>query len=64
MEGTQKQNNQNYRIDADAQEDIKQFLKMQQNGIGQLVNIINNDLQAIKIINEGMKQIVPGNQVR
>lgn len=63
MEGTQKQSNQNYRIDADAQEEIKQFLKMQQNGIGQLINIINNDLQSIKIINEGMKQIVPGNQV-
>ncbi|XP_018565499.1 nucleoporin p54 [Anoplophora glabripennis] len=63
MEGTQKQNNQNYRIDADAQEEIKQFLKMQQNGIAQLINIINNDLQSIKIINEGMKQIVPSNQV-
>ncbi|KAJ8921691.1 hypothetical protein NQ315_010601 [Exocentrus adspersus] len=63
MEGCQKQNNHNYRLDAEAQEEIKQFLKMQQNGIAQLINIINNDLQAIKIMNEGMKQMVPSSQV-
>ncbi|KAJ8934338.1 hypothetical protein NQ314_013379 [Rhamnusium bicolor] len=62
LEGTQKQNNQNYRIDAEAQEEIKQFLRMEQSGIAQLINIINNDLESIKIINEGMNRIMPNNQ--
>lgn len=61
MEGTPKQNNQQYRIDADAQDEIKQLLKMQQGGIGQLINIIHTDLQTLNIISEGMKQILQGN---
>ncbi|CAH0553376.1 unnamed protein product [Brassicogethes aeneus] len=61
IEGSQKQYSQNYRVDADAQEEIKQFLKMEQNGISQLINIINGDLQSIKIINEGLQQVVTNN---
>lgn len=56
MEGTQKQNNQQYRIDAEAQDEIKQLLKMQQGGISQLINVIHADLQTLDIISAGMKQ--------
>ncbi|XP_018334556.1 probable nucleoporin Nup54 [Agrilus planipennis] len=48
---------ENYRIDSSALDDIKQFLRMQQNGISQLVNIINLDLQALKTINDGLKDL-------
>lgn len=61
MEGSQKQNSQQYRIDADAQDEIKQLLKMQQGGISQLINIIHTDLQTLNIIGEGMKQILKSN---
>lgn len=62
MEGSHKQNNQRYRIDAEAQDEIKQLLKMEQNGIAQLINIVNSDLQALSIINEGFKQIIQNSQ--
>lgn len=62
MEGTQKQNSQQYRIDVEAQDEIKQLLKMEQGGIGQLINIIHTDLQTLNIISEGMKQILQNNQ--
>lgn len=63
MEGIQKQNNQQYRIDSEAQEEIKQLLKMEQNGISQLMNIIRTDLQALNTISNGMKQILQNNQI-
>nr|CAI5859905.1 unnamed protein product [Callosobruchus analis] len=59
IEGGQKQNNMQYRLDTEAQEEIKQLLRMEHNGIAQLVNIIKSDLQALSIIQEGMKQILP-----
>lgn len=62
MEGNQKQNSQQYRIDAEAQDEIKQLLKMEQSGIAQLINIINTDLQSLNIISDGMKQILQNNQ--
>nr|CAH7743766.1 unnamed protein product [Callosobruchus chinensis] len=58
IEGGQKQNNMQYRLDTEAQEEIRQLLKMEHNGIAQLVNIIKSDLQALNIIQEGMKQMV------
>ncbi|KAJ8979279.1 hypothetical protein NQ317_009893 [Molorchus minor] len=56
-----KQFKSRYLIDADALEDIKQFLKMQQSGIAQLINIVNTDMQSLKIIKEGLQQGVQGN---
>lgn len=49
---------ESYKIDPQVQEDIKQFLQMEQTGISHLVAIINNDLQALKIITEGMNQML------
>ncbi|XP_030765528.1 nucleoporin p54-like [Sitophilus oryzae] len=57
IENSQKQTEANYRIDADAQDEIKQFLKMEQHGITQLINIINNDMKSLKIITDGLKQL-------
>ncbi|XP_050305929.1 nucleoporin p54 isoform X2 [Anthonomus grandis grandis] len=53
-----------YRIDADAQEDIRQFLKMEQSGISQLVNIVNNDIKALQIISDGYKELLEKKQFR
>lgn len=51
-------NETTYKMDPNVQEDIKQFLKMQQNGIAHLVDIINNDLKDLKTIFEGMNEII------
>lgn len=56
-----KQTEQTYRVDSEAQDEIKEFLTMEQNGINQLVSIVNSDLQAIKIMNDGMQQMLQNN---
>lgn len=56
MDHSRKQS-ERYRLDADAQEEIKQFLKMQQGGIAQLVEIVNADLQSLKIIAGGLHEL-------
>ncbi|XP_074033237.1 nuclear pore complex protein Nup54 isoform X1 [Leptinotarsa decemlineata] len=59
MDGSsQKQSQHTYKLDVDAQDEIKQLLKMEQGGITQLINIIQNDLEALNIINTGMKQMI------
>lgn len=50
--------NQRYQMDAQVQEDIKQFLKMEQNGIAQLIKIIHSDLKSLKVISEGLEKII------
>ncbi|KAG5878395.1 hypothetical protein JTB14_022675 [Gonioctena quinquepunctata] len=57
MEGAQKQAGHSYRLDSESQEEIKQLLRMEQGGIGQLINVIKTDLEALNIINLGLKQI-------
>lgn len=61
MEGTPKQNTQQYRVDAEAQDEIKQLLKLEQNGISQLINIIVTDLKSLNIISEGMMNMLSSN---
>lgn len=56
------QTNEHYQVDPNVQQDIKQFLKMEQNGINHLVDIINNDLKDLKIITDGMKELIHGKQ--
>lgn len=46
--------NERYKMEPDSQDDIKQFLKMEQNGIAHLVKIINTDLKNLKIISDGL----------
>ncbi|KRT80581.1 hypothetical protein AMK59_7255, partial [Oryctes borbonicus] len=45
-----------YRIDPAAQEDIRQFIQMEQTGIKKVVETINKDLKDLKIIQEGLSQ--------
>lgn len=54
------QTNEHYQIDKTVQQDIRQFLKMEQNGISHLVDIINNDLKDLKIISDGMNELIRG----
>ncbi|KAL1489308.1 hypothetical protein ABEB36_014231 [Hypothenemus hampei] len=56
MQNAPKQTPQ-YWIDTEAQEEIKQYLKMEQNGIAQLVSIVNNDLKCLQIIRDGLKEL-------
>lgn len=53
--------NEKYKMDPQAQEDIKQFLKMEQNGIQNLINIINKDMKDLKIICEGLSKMMSKN---
>ncbi|KAK5650352.1 hypothetical protein RI129_001381 [Pyrocoelia pectoralis] len=50
--------NQRYQMDVQVQEDIKQFLKMEQNGIAQLIKIINSDLKSLKLISDGLEKML------
>ncbi|XP_072390623.1 nucleoporin p54-like [Diabrotica undecimpunctata] len=56
MAGGCKQTVPSYRIDGEVEKEIKQFLKMEQNGISHLVRIIQSDLKSLNIINESLKQ--------
>lgn len=47
-----------YKIQPAVQEDIRQFLKLEHNGIAHLVEMINKDLRDLKIISEGMNQLL------
>lgn len=50
--------NEVYKIDPDGQEELKQFLLMQQRGIAHLISIANQDLGDLKVITEGMNQLL------
>ncbi|XP_066138209.1 probable nucleoporin Nup54 [Euwallacea fornicatus] len=56
LENTTKPHSQ-YRVDADAQDEIKQFLRMEQNGISQLIDIVNTDQKSLEIVKSGMKEL-------
>lgn len=47
-----------YKMDATVQEEIKQFLSMEQTGISHLIKIINSDMEALRVISEGMNQLM------
>ena len=51
------QDNEHYEIEDHVQDDIKQFLLMEQAGISQLVNVVNNDLKTLKVICDGLSQV-------
>lgn len=48
---------ESYKIDRDAQGDIKQFLAMEQNGIANLINIVNQDMRDLNLISEGLREM-------
>ncbi|XP_022910266.2 nucleoporin p54 [Onthophagus taurus] len=51
-------NNERYKMEPKVQDDVKQFLQMEQNGIAYLINVINNDLKDLKLIQYGLLQFL------
>jgi len=47
-----------YHLDPDAQEDVKQFLTLQQRGMAHLLDTARKDLAALNTIAEGMSKLV------
>ncbi|XP_020296995.1 nuclear pore complex protein Nup54-like isoform X1 [Pseudomyrmex gracilis] len=52
------QNQERYTMDPIAQDDIKAYLSMQQQGMAQLIATINADLESLKIIKDGMSDLL------
>ncbi|XP_029037099.1 nuclear pore complex protein Nup54 [Osmia bicornis bicornis] len=51
------QNQERYAMDPIAQDDIKAYLTMEQQGMTQLIATINADLESLKIIKDGMSDL-------
>lgn len=51
-------NMERYKMEPAVQEDIKQFLRMEQTGINHLVEIINTDVVHLKTIRDGMQELI------
>lgn len=47
-----------YRIEPAAKEDLRQFLKLEQKGIAEVVKMVNKDLKDLKIMQEGLSQSI------
>ncbi|XP_011868731.1 PREDICTED: probable nucleoporin Nup54 [Vollenhovia emeryi] len=52
------QNQERYTMDPIAQDDIKTYLSMEQQGMAQLISTINADLESLKIIKDGMSELL------
>ncbi|EFN74209.1 Probable nucleoporin Nup54 [Camponotus floridanus] len=52
------QNQERYTMDPIAQDDIKAYLSMEQQGMAQLISTINTDLESLKIIKDGMSDLL------
>nr|XP_012146957.1 PREDICTED: probable nucleoporin Nup54 isoform X2 [Megachile rotundata] len=52
------QNQERYAMDPIAQDDIKAYLTMEQQGMAQLIATINTDLESLKIIKDGMSDLL------
>ncbi|GAB1860914.1 Probable nucleoporin Nup54 [Camponotus japonicus] len=52
------QNQERYTMDPIAQDDIKAYLSMEQQGMAQLIATINTDLESLKIIKDGMSDLL------
>ncbi|KYQ57565.1 putative nucleoporin Nup54 [Trachymyrmex zeteki] len=52
------QNQERYTMDPIAQDDIKAYLSMEQQGMAQLISTINADLESLKVIKDGMSELL------
>ncbi|XP_017882476.1 nuclear pore complex protein Nup54 [Ceratina calcarata] len=52
------QNQERYAMDPIAQDDIKTYLTMEQQGMAQLIATIHSDLESLKIIKDGMSELL------
>lgn len=57
------QNHERYTMDPIAQDDIKTYLGMEQQGMAQLIATINADLESLKIIKDGMSDLLTGHSI-
>ncbi|XP_012253985.2 nuclear pore complex protein Nup54 [Athalia rosae] len=57
------QNHERYTMDPIAQDDIKTYLSMEQQGMAQLIATINADLECLKIIKDGMSDLLTGHSI-
>ncbi|KAK0092784.1 hypothetical protein PV326_000609 [Microctonus aethiopoides] len=57
------QNQERYTMDPIAQDDIKAYLSMEQQGMAQLIDTINTDLESLKLIKSGMADLLTGHSV-
>ncbi|XP_012349214.1 nuclear pore complex protein Nup54 isoform X2 [Apis florea] len=56
-------NQERYAMDPIAQDDIKTYLTMEQHGMAQLIATINSDLESLKIIKDGMSEILMSHNI-
>ncbi|XP_046612237.1 nuclear pore complex protein Nup54 [Neodiprion virginianus] len=57
------QNHERYTMDPIAQDDIKTYLTMEQQGMSQLISTINADLECLKIIKDGMSDLLTSHSI-
>ncbi|XP_060812367.1 nuclear pore complex protein Nup54 isoform X1 [Bombus pascuorum] len=57
------QNQERYAMDPIAQDDIKAYLTMEQQGMAQLIATINSDLKSLKIIKDGMSELLMSHNI-
>ncbi|XP_043512011.1 nuclear pore complex protein Nup54 isoform X2 [Frieseomelitta varia] len=57
------QNQERYAMDPIAQDDIKAYLTMEQQGMAQLIATINSDLESLKIIKDGMSELLMSHSI-
>ncbi|KAL7300810.1 hypothetical protein TKK_0006376 [Trichogramma kaykai] len=55
---TENQSQERYTMDPMAQDDIKSYLNMEQQGMAQLIDTVNHDLESLKIIKDGMSELL------
>ncbi|XP_014210731.1 nuclear pore complex protein Nup54 [Copidosoma floridanum] len=55
---TDTQCQERYSMDPIAQDDIKTYLNMEQQGMAQLIDTVNTDLECLKIIKDGMSELL------
>ncbi|CAL7947897.1 unnamed protein product [Xylocopa violacea] len=57
------QNQERYAMDPIAQDDIKAYLTMEQQGMAQLIATIHSDLESLKIIKDGMSELLMSHHI-
>lgn len=55
-------NGNDYALDRDSSEEMMAFLSMQQRAMQLLIETVNADMSALKVIHEGMAQIMSGKE--
>ncbi|XP_044594934.1 nucleoporin p54 isoform X2 [Cotesia glomerata] len=55
------QGQERYSMDPIAQDDIKAYLSLEQQGMAQLIDTITTDLESLKVIKDGMVDLLTGN---